>query len=262
MVLPEERRRKILEYIQINRSAKNEDLAAALGVSLATVRRDLEILENKGLVTRTHGGAVPPESDSAFPLPGPAFELLYSEKRLLHLEVKRRIGVAAAQTVADAETIILDTGSTTFEIARNLTRHKHLTIITNDLLIATSIEYDLSTTLVVSGGTRRAGVSFLLGPVAEDFFRGVRVNKTFLSADAVDPVHGISNASFSSAAAKQLMIKAAHEVALVVDHSKFGEVALAKVAGVDEVHQIITDSGVSGEVCQRLERTGLKVTAV
>lgn len=261
-VLPAERRRKILEYIQLNRSAKNEELAAALGVSLATVRRDLEILAGRGLVSRTHGGAVPPATDPVTAAPGPAFELLYSEKRLVCLEEKRRIGAAAAGLVADGETLILDSGSTTLEIARNLTLHKDLTIITNDLLIATSIEYDPSTTLVVSGGTRRAGVSFLLGPVEEEFLRKVKVSKTFLSADAVDLNHGITNATFPSASSKQLMIKAAREVILVVDHSKFGQVALAWVGGLDEVQRVVTDTGVEAEVLKDLERLELPVMVV
>lgn len=261
-VLPAERRRKILEYIQVNRSGKNEELSAALGVSLATIRRDLDLLSERGLVSRTHGGAVPPETDPAGAVPGPAFELLYSEKRLVHLEEKRRIGAAAAKTVADGETLILDSGSTTFELARCLARHKDLTIITNDLLIASSIEYDPSTTLVVAGGTRRAGVSYLVGPVAEEFLRGVRVSKTFLSADAVDLVYGISNASFPSATAKQLMVAAARQVILVVDHSKFGQVALARVCGLEQVHQIFTGAGAPLEVLRGLERMNLGVTVV
>lgn len=253
--LPAERRRRILEYLKANRSGKNEELAGALGVSLATVRRDLDYLATQGLVSRTHGGAILPEHSTAF-------ERLYSEKRLLGQAEKRRIGEAAAAMVADGETLILDSGSTTIEVARRLKHHKNLTIITNDLLIASTLEFDPSTTLMLTGGTRRAGFSVLIGPVTEDFFRGVRVNKSFLSADAVDLVHGITNATFPEAATKRLIIEAAREVILVVDHSKFGGSALAKVSGLELVHQVVTDSGVGDETLRGLARLGLKVTVV
>lgn len=254
-ILPAERRRRIIEFLKANRSGKNEELAEALGVSVATVRRDLDFLASQGLVSRTHGGAVLPENSTAF-------ERLYSEKQLLCQEEKARIGAAAAAMVADGETVILDTGSTTFQVARHLAEHKNLTIITNDLLIASTLDFDPSTQLVLTGGVRRAGYSVLIGPVAEELLRGVRVNKSFLSADAVDLVHGISNATFPETATKRLIIEAAREVILVVDHTKFGGTALARVAGLDRVHHVITDSGVAPEVLQGLERLGLPVSVV
>lgn len=254
-VLPAERRRRIVEYLKANRSGKNEELAAALGVSLATVRRDLDLLATQGMVNRTHGGAVLPEHSTAY-------ERLDSEKRLLFQEEKRRIGAAAAKMVGDGETLILDSGSTTFEVARHLADHKNLTIITNDLLIASTLEFDPTTELMVTGGVRRSGFSVLIGPVTEDLLRGVRVNRSFLSADAVDLTHGITNATFPEAATKRLVIEAAQEVILVVDHSKFGGTALAKVAGLERVHRIVTDAGTGDEVLQGLERLGIPVSVV
>ena len=254
-VVPAERRRRILEFLRANRSARNQELSAALGVSVATVRRDLALLSTQGLVSRTHGGALLPENSTAY-------ERLYSEKRVLFQEEKRRIGQAAAGMVADGEAIILDTGSTTFQIACHLGRHKNLTIITNDLVIAAILEFDPTSQVIVTGGIRRAGFGVLVGSIAEDLLRSVRVNKVFLSADAVHLEHGISNATFAEAVTKRLMIEAAREVVLVVDHSKFGGVALAKVTGLERIHHIITDSGVSPEVLQGLARLGIPVTLV
>ncbi len=230
-------------------------MAAALGVSVATVRRDLDVLATQGLVSRTHGGAVLLEHSTAY-------ERLYSEKSSLFQDEKRRIGQAAARMVADGETVILDTGSTTFQVARHLVHHKHLTIITNDLLIAALVEFDPTTQVVVTGGTRRSGFGALVGDIAEDLLRNVRVNKVFLSADAVHLEHGVSNATFAEAATKRAMIEAGREVILVVDHSKFGGVALAKVTGLERIHHIITDSGLSPEVLQALERLSIPVTVV
>ncbi|MGE5508554.1 MAG: DeoR/GlpR family DNA-binding transcription regulator [Chitinophagales bacterium] len=249
-VLPEDRRRRILEHIQSNRCAKSEDLARELGVSLATVRRDLDTLVARGLISRTHGGAVPPIASTAF-------ERRYSEKQRLCREEKRRIGAAAAALVGDGETLILDSGSTTLEVARNLTKHRNLTIITYDLLIATELEFDPSTTLIVAGGLRRAGFCVCVGALTENFLREVRVNKSFLSADAVDLEHGITNATFAELGVKQLIIKAASEVILVADHTKFGNVALARVGGVEQAHQVITDSGVDAEVVRAFASRGI-----
>lgn len=254
-VVPAERRRRIVDYLQINRSGRNEELAAALRVSLATVRRDLDQLATEGLVSRTHGGAVLPGRSTSY-------ERLYSDKRNLFAAEKQRIGAAAAAMVADGDTLILDSGSTTIEVARQLAGHKNLTIITNDLLIGSAVEFDPTTTLLLTGGTRRSGFSVLVGPVAEEFLRRVRVNKSFLSADAVDVEYGITNATFPEAATKQLIIEAAAEVILVADHSKFGASALVKVAGLEVVHHVVTDSQIDPDALQAIRRRGLPFTIV
>lgn len=254
-ILPAERRKRILEFIQLNGSGRIEELASTLDVSEATVRRDLSILATEGLVDRTHGGAVLPEASTAF-------ERLYPEKRLLCSEEKHLLGIEAALMVADGETLILDSGSTTFEIARNLTLHKNLTIITYDLFIASSIAYDPSTTIIVTGGTRREGFNVLIGPITEELIRQVKVNKAFLAADAVDFSQGVTNATFIEVSIKRLIIEAASEVILVADHSKFNKVALAKVCSLDQIHHVITDSGVDDSILQGLQRIGIPTTIV
>jgi DeoR/GlpR family transcriptional regulator of sugar metabolism len=251
--LPAERRKRLLEYIQQNRSGRIEELAAVLDVSEATVRRDLSVLETEGLISRTYGGAILPESSTAF-------ERLYPEKRLLCSEEKRAIGLEAASLVNDGETLILDSGSTTFEIARNLSNHKNLTIITYDLFIASTITYDPSTTVIVTGGSRREGFNVLVGPIAEDLLRQVRVNKAFLGADAVDIVQGITNATFIEVQIKRLIIEAASQVYLAADHSKFGHAALAKVCAFDQIDHVITDSGIDESILQGLQQLGIPTT--
>jgi DeoR/GlpR family transcriptional regulator of sugar metabolism len=253
-ILPAERRRRILEYIQINQSGKIEDLAVALGVSEATVRRDLTILATEGSISRTHGGAVLITST--------AYELRYSEKKLLFQSKKRLIGVKAAEMVANGETLILDSGSTTFEIARQLTKHKNLTIITYDLAIASRIAFDSSTTVMVTGGIRREGFNVLIGPVAENFLRQVTVNKSFLSIDAIDFKQGITNATFAEVSIKQQIIKAGREVILVADHSKFGNVALAKVCSVEQINYVITDSGIDESIVQGFQQYNIPMIIV
>ncbi len=254
-ILPAERRKRILEHIQQNGSGRIEELAAVLGVSEATVRRDLSILETDGFVDRTHGGAVLPETSTAF-------ERLYPEKRAILSEEKQAIGIKAASMISDGETLILDSGSTTFEIARNLTFHKNLTIITYDLFIASSIIYDPSTTVIVTGGVRRDGFNILVGPIAEELLRQVRVNKAFIGADAVDFTQGITNATFTEVSIKRLIIEAANEVILVADHSKFGKLALAKVCSLDQVDHIVTDQKVDDSILQGILRLEIPYTVV
>jgi DeoR/GlpR family transcriptional regulator of sugar metabolism len=254
-ILPAERRKRILDYIKQNGSGRIEELASSLDVSEATIRRDLDWLANEGQISRTHGGAILCESSTAF-------ERLYSEKRLLCSKEKQSIGVEAANMVADGQTLILDSGSTNFEIACNLTKHKNLTIITYDIFIASNITFDPSTTVLVTGGIRREGFNILIGSIAEDFFRQVKVNKAFLGADAVDLVQGVTNATFMEVSIKRLIIAAASEVILVADHTKFGKVALAKVCSFDKIQKVITDEGIDESSLQGLKRMGIPTTLV
>lgn len=162
--------------------------------------------------------------------------------------------------VADGETLILDSGSTTLEIARQLAKRKDITIITNDLYIASTVSYDPTTTLIVTGGVRREGFNVLVGPIAEELLRKVRVNRTFLAADAVDLAYGVMNATFTEIQIKQLIIQAAKEVVLVADHTKFGKAALAKVCSLTDIHHVVTDTGIADSVLEELKRLGIPVT--
>ena len=234
-MLPAERRQRILELIQHSGSATVEELAEAVGSSSSTVRRDLDRLAALSLVIRTHGGAVLPTHSTAY-------EKRYTEKRILR-QHENHIGKAAAEFVQEGETVILDSGSTTLEVARNLAAKKHLTIITNDLFIATEITYHPSTTVIVTGGILRPGFNVVVGSATESFLMSVHVDKSFLGGDAVDFDYGLTNATLSEASVKQLMIKAAREAYLVVDHTKFGQRALAKVADLESFKLIVTDHG-------------------
>ncbi|NLY56170.1 MAG: DeoR/GlpR transcriptional regulator [Firmicutes bacterium] len=239
-MLPAERKSLIVETIAQQGSVTVDQLVTLTGVSGCTIRRDLDNLAAQGLVDRTHGGAVLPRT-------GTSYERLYPEKRSLHLKEKQRIGKAAAALVTDGETIILDSGSTTLEVARFLTNRKNLTIITNDLFIATEVQYDPTTLILVTGGILRPGFNVLQGSAAEAMIRSVNVDKAFIGGDAVDVIVGVTNATFAEASLKQLMLAAAREAYLVVDHTKFGKRALAQVAPLDRFTAILTDAGLAAE---------------
>ncbi len=254
-LLPAERRNRILEFIEKYKSAQIKELAATIEISEATIRRDLEILSSEGLIKRTHGGAIIPSQSTSF-------EPLYSEKFSDSVEEKRLIGEKAASLVKDGDTLILDSGSTTYQIAKHLIHHRNLTIITHDLIIASNVEFHPSTIVMVTGGIKREGFNVLIGSHVETLLRTVKVDKSFLSADAIDINHGITNATFAEVAIKELIISAAKKVFLVADHSKFGNIALVKVCPIEEVDYIITDSGIEESSLEALKRTDINVITV
>lgn len=247
--LPAERQRRTMESIHSRGSAKIKLLSGLLNVSETTVYRNLEALTVRGLINRTHGGAVLPETS-------PASEKLCAEKRTQSQEETCRIGVTAAARVTDGETIILHSGSTAIEVARHPTHRKNLTVITYDLFIAGSVDYDDTTPVLVSGGTLRPGFNVLVGFEAENFFHEIRVNAAFPGADATHPEQGVFNATSSEHAVKQRIVEATQEMIVVADHSTFGKVALVNVRPLGAVHRIVTDADLDETALSELKRHG------
>lgn len=254
-ILPAERQRKILDALRDNGGVTVEGLVRLLEVSESTVRRDLEQLGERKLLSRTHGGAVLPDFSTAF-------EASYAEKMVLHAEEKKRIGAAAAQMVADGEALILDSGSTTYEVAKAISSLKHLKIITYDLMIAGSVDYGSTNTVMLTGGLVRKGFDLVVGSDTENFFRNIRVNKAFLGVDSLDPRQGVFNATLEEAAVKKVILEAAHEVIVVTDHSKFGKTALAKVCDLGRIHKIITGKELDPSHQQALRHAGIELRLV
>ncbi|MBC7264368.1 MAG: DeoR/GlpR transcriptional regulator [Chloroflexi bacterium] len=254
-MLAEERRAILLQRLKDNGYIEVTDVAPSLNVSAATVRRDLECLAQEGLVTRTRGGAVLSVRSTTLELP-------YDVKRQRHIEEKRRIAAAAAEMVLDGETIILDAGSTTYELALLLLHKRNLTVVTNDLQIAVKLASNPNINLVCTGGIARANVYTLLGPQVEAFLRTLRVNKTFLGADAIHPDGTIANVNLEEVAVKQAMVRAGEQVILLTDSSKFGIVGFAKVCDLSEVDVLITDRGIPPAMLERLREAELTVELV
>lgn len=233
-VIPAERLKLISDYIEQRGNAKISDLAAELNVSESTVRRDLDLLVQEGLIQRSHGGATWIRHSSSY-------EHIYSEKMLIRGEEKKRIGAFCADMVQDGDTLFLDSGTTTIQIAAGLQRKKNLTIFTYDLAIASAIEFAPSTTLVVTGGIKREDYNVLIGSVTEDYISRIRFGTLFLSADAIDEEFGVSNTGLPEASIKSKLLSSAKRVVLAADSSKFGKVAMVKVADLSELDCIVTD---------------------
>lgn len=194
-LLSEPRRRRILEWIQEEGSARVRELAAAFQVSEATIRQDLERLESEGFVTREHGGAflnaAPPQSG--------AMVLHHQE----NMEKKRKIGALAASLVQDGETLILDAGTTTTEIALRLTHRRNLTLITNALNIAIILGSTPSTTVHMPGGQFKSPTLSLSGDASVEYFRNIFAGKLFLATAGVALDNGLTYPSFADLQLKE-----------------------------------------------------------
>jgi DeoR family transcriptional regulator, fructose operon transcriptional repressor len=249
-VFAEERKRRILETLKQEQAVKVSDLGLLLQVSEASVRRDLQDLEEAGLLKRTHGGAVSNQTA--------AFEPSLAEKEDRYRAEKMTIAGLAAAMVQEGDTVMLDAGSTTLQIARLLKQREHLTVVTNAVNVAGELAAS-QVEVIVTGGSLRRGVLSLVGPIAERALAGLQVDKLFLGANGVDLEKGVTTPNLIEAQTKKAMLDSAQEVIVVADHSKFGRVTFSQVCGLDRVHHVITDAGTPAPFLSALEKRGVKV---
>jgi DeoR/GlpR family transcriptional regulator of sugar metabolism len=250
-LLAEPRRRRILDWIQEEGAARVRDLAAAFGVSEATIRQDLERLEAEGTITREHGGAFL----NSVPAQVGAMVLHHQE----NMEQKRRIGALAASLVSDGETIILDAGTTTTEVATRLTDRRNLTVITNALNIAMILGAAPGNAVHMPGGQFKAPTLSLSGDKAAEYFRSIFAGKLFLATAGVAVDAGLTYPSFADLQLKEAMIKAAAQVILVADSSKINRSSFTRLGELSLIHTFVTDDGISDTDAQAFERHGIEV---
>lgn len=246
-MLPEERRRKLLDHIRTNGSMNVAELSERLRVSAATIRRDLQELQARGTVQRTHGGAVPPA-------PSSAYEPLHEHKQHVNEAEKRAIGLYASGFVDDGDVIVLDSGSTTLALAQHLGDKRGVTVITTDLKIAVQASDDPAVEVIITGGRVRPRLYSIIGPAAEATLEGFHARTVFLGADAIDADAGVTNANLDEVAVKRKVLACGQRKILLADHTKFGKTSLAKVCDLDLFDHIITDAGLSEEVAAQYER--------
>lgn len=247
----EGRRAAILEWIREEGSARVRDLSNAFGVSEVTIRQDLERLESGGLIERVHGGAFL----KSVPQQVRSMALQHHE----NMDAKQRIGAAAAALVQDGETITLDSGSTTTQVAAHLVDRHNLTVITNGLNIALLLGAQPSVTVLMPGGHFKAPTLSVSGDGSADYFEGLFVKRLFLAAAAVSIEDGISIPSLADLAIKRAMIASAEKVYLVVDSGKIGRRSFSSVGPVSIIHCLITDSGIADDEKARFEEAGIEV---
>jgi len=254
-MLQSERRRQIVELVQQGESLSVADLCNRFAVSQMTIRRDLRDLDRQGLLRRVHGGAI-----SSL---GRGYEPPYQLRSTRNLEAKRAIGRKAAEMIVDGDSIALDVGTTTLEIARSLTGKHNLTIITASLPIADEIISNLSLAsavrLVLTGGIVRPGELSTIGNIAERTYRDLHVDKAFVGVGGLSLVDGITEYNLEDALVKQAMLQNAHQRIAVVDATKFGRTAFATIGPLSWVDAVITDPDAPEDIIQGLRQMGIRV---
>lgn len=249
----EERFGAILEHLSDEGSVRVADIARRLRVSTATIRRDLEELEDKHMLTRTHGGAVGRTV---------AYELPLRYKSAANVVEKRRIGAAAAALVPEGAVIGLTGGTTTTEVARALVSRSPLTVVTNALNIGWELAVHPNVKLVLTGGVARTQSYELNGPLAEETLARLNLDMTFLGVDGIDMDEGLTTHHEVEAHTNRVMVERCRRVVIVADHTKIGQVRFAKICPLQRSHQLITDAAADPALVGKLRDAGLKVTVV
>ena len=235
-LLANQRREKILELLREDGSAKVSNLAQLFKVTEVTIRQDLERLEKEGQIVREHGGAYLKNVEDQVK----NFSLTHQE----NMDKKGVIAEKSLEFINSGDTIILDSGTTTTEIAKKLKGMKNLTVITNALNIALMLGGDPNIEVFVTGGEFKPPTLSLTGQKAADFFEGLNVQKLFLATSGISLRAGLTYPSISDLVVKKAMIDAADVTYLVADSSKFGRSALASLGALSLIDYIITDEGI------------------
>lgn len=248
-----ERLSAILDALASDGAVDVGSLVERFGVSAATVRRDLQLLETQRLLTRTHGGAV--TSDVLYELP-----LRYRSAR--HQAEKLRIAAEAADRVHDGAVVGLTGGTTTTEVARSILDRRGLTVVTNALNIAGELAIRADLKLLVTGGTARPESYELIGPIAEQALERLNLDVVFVGVDGISVASGLTTHHEVEAHTNRAMIERAHRVVVVTDSSKLGRVAFAQICSVEAVDDLITDDGAGTAVIRELSDAGIAVSVV
>jgi DeoR family transcriptional regulator of aga operon len=242
-----------MELLEAQERVTVDELVARFTVSAVTIRGDLDALAKAGAVIRSHGGALK-RDDAPEDVP-------IMVKETLHHAEKVRIGHAACQMIKDGETIILDSGTTTAEIARQIKFLKFgsLNVITNALNIAMELANHPNVRLIMIGGILRQMSYSLSGPHAELTLRGLHADRLFLGVDGVDPEIGLMTPDLHEAQLNAIMIQVSREVVVVADSTKFHRRSLSVIAKLDAVHKVITDPGVAPDLAAALRARNIEV---
>ena len=244
-----ERRSRLIDLIRIQGFAALEELVRELGVSESTVRRDLDALEEQGVAKRTHGGVL-----YSGGMPRLAE---FDDRQPANWAAKRAIAAQAAELIDDGETVLLDGGTTTYEVARLLVG-RSLQVVTNSLPVANLCASESRTDLVLLGGYVSPRTGVCLGPYANDLLSRLHVTTTVLSAAGISQ-EGLFNAHLLLAETEQAMLRAAGRCIVVADSSKFGRKSLTLVAGLDAVNAVVSDDGLSSEWRDFVTQSGAKL---
>jgi DeoR family transcriptional regulator of aga operon len=249
------RRDQILAFIKARDFVRVTDLSSRFRVSEVTVRGDLEVLADRGEIRRIRGGAMP---RALYPIERP-----FEEAKNARADEKLAIGRTAASLISPGETLILDVGTTTTEMARALIQREELAdlvIFTNALNIALELEAAIPRfTVIITGGTLRPLQHSLVDPLGMLMFERIKVHTVILGCNGIDPQGGITNVNLPETEIKRRMLQAAKRRILLADGAKIGETALGYLCGLDEIDLLITDSSADPTILATLRERGLEI---
>ena len=246
-----ERHQQILRILKEKGKVNIQDLSTRMDVSTVTIRKDLKALEEMNLLFRTRGGGS---------LNNPyTMERSINEKALIHVGEKQQIGKAALSLIASNDSILIGSGTTVFELARQLYPSHPITVITPAAKVTLELSNRPNVELIQLGGTVRPKSSAVVGPAAENALEKISCNLLFMGVDGIDLDFGLSTTNFNEASMGSKMVDSAETVIVLADSSKFNKRGLAKICNLDQVHYIITDAGVSDRLVKILQEGGIRI---
>ncbi len=248
-LLPE-RWEKIIQFIESRGSASIEEIGQALNISPATVRRDLATIQQRGLITRTRGGAAPSNNVRI----GPTL----AESRKTNPNEKELIGRTAAKLIEDNDLLVIDGGYTTYQTAKHL-QAKNLRVVTNSIDVIQALAHQKDLALITLGGEFNPVSGTNVGPVTEQQMRQLCVDKAVLGADAISLEDGLCSPRHQTAQTKKAMIEMAKEVILVADYTKLGRSALYRIAPIGKISTIVTDSKADPNLLEKFRQAGVEI---
>src|SRR5579875_1905097 len=250
-MIAQERRQRIFEDIESSGIASVRELAHRFEVSTITVMRDLQELEQEGLIRRVHGGAIS--------VRGASYEPPFLARESQYLSEKQRIAAKAVEMIQDGDSIILDVGTTTLEIARALKGKRNLTVLVSNLRAALELASQPAIQVIVVGGMLRASELSMVGHLTEQTLRSFQVDKAFIGVGGITLEHGLTEFNFDEAGTKRAMFECARERIVVADHTKFGKVMFTRVAPLSEVDLIVTNHEIVEGARRELDEAGVKL---
>ncbi len=246
-----DRQERISALVQASGRVKVTDLSLLLDVSEMTVRRDLEELEDQGVLTRVHGGAVSTTSRS--------FEPGFPARVRLHTAAKKRIGAAAAALIRDGETLIIDAGTTTLPVAEAMRPDIRVRVMALSLHVADALADMPNVTLMIPGGLVRHGERSFVGGMAVSTFDSLTFDTVILTSGGVDVEAGVTEYEFDDAETKLAALRCARRKIVVADGSKLGAVAFVRLCPIDMVDIVVTDIDAPANAVQLIRAAGVEV---
>lgn len=246
-----ERHKFILDKLEREGFVSVADLSKEMDVTMVTVRKDLKLLEDKGLLYRSHG--------SATPVSPYVNDRSVKEKRLMQIEEKNKIASLAVKMIQEEEAIIIGSGTTVTALAKAIPKNFKLTVLTGALNVCTALLDNQHLEAVQLGGVIRKSSSSVVGHYAEDMLINFACSKLFLGVDGISPEFGLTTSNMMEAHLNAKMIKSVQKTIVLADSSKFGRKGFGKICEIEDIDIIITDEGISESLKTKLEERGIEV---